>query len=183
LFALQLGGHGSLCYSWQMKLITNLFSEEQLAFNEKSHGIFYSGKFAEISRSWGAQKLGFHLEILDPGKFSCPYHRHQEEEELFLALRGSSMVRQDNQIFKITEGDLVFFKTGTAHQFYNHTNSPFHYFALSNDSKNDICEFPDSNKVWNRNKQTLTQNGLEVSDYWKDEEDPALNWPAEMVQG
>ena len=42
------------------------------------------------------------------------------------------MVRQDDEFYEIKEGDLVWFKTGSAHQFYNHTDSTFLFFALSN---------------------------------------------------
>ena len=33
----------------------------------------YRGRFAEISSRLGTWHLGFHLEILEPHCFSCPY--------------------------------------------------------------------------------------------------------------
>jgi gentisate 1,2-dioxygenase len=50
------------------------------------------------------------METLPPGSFSCPYHLHHHEEELFIAFKGSAMVRQDNEFFEIKEGDLIFLK-------------------------------------------------------------------------
>ncbi len=62
------------------------------------------------------------------------------------------MVRQDNEVFKITKGDLIVFKVG----------------------------LPDSNKKWERIGKRLTQEGVLVEDYWKDEENPDLFWPKSL---
>ncbi|MBP9680113.1 MAG: cupin domain-containing protein, partial [Bacteriovorax sp.] len=114
--------------------------------------------------------------------FSCPYHLHHMEEELFIAFKGSVMVRQDNEFFEINEGDLIVFKAGIAHQFYNHTESHFIFFALSNKEPNEICEYPDSNKKWDRQQKKLFQKGIELEDYWKDEENPEQHWPSAIIK-
>lgn len=119
---------------------------------------------------------------MNPGAFSCPYHFHHHEEELFIAFKGSALVRQDGEFFEMKEGDLVVFKTGTAHQFYNHTKSPFLFFALSNKDANEICEYPDSQKLWNRKEKKLFQNEHEIEDYWKDEEHPEKKWSVEFFK-
>ncbi len=164
-----------------MKCIVNLLKENQLNFEKFEHSKYGSAS-AEISSRWETKKLGFHMESLNPGAFSCPYHFHHLEEELFIVFKGSAMVRQENEFYEINEGDLVVFKTGIAHQFYNHTNSPFVFFALSNKEPNEICEYPDSQKLWNRKDKKLFQNGAEIEDYWKDEERPEKHWPKEFEQ-
>jgi uncharacterized cupin superfamily protein len=58
-----------------MKCIVNLLDRTQLNFEKFEHGK-YSSSSAEISNLWQTQKLGFHMKILDPGTFSCPYHLH-----------------------------------------------------------------------------------------------------------
>ena len=163
-----------------MKCIVNLLDQSHLNFINSVHGK-YSCSSAEISSLWKTQKLGFHVQALNSKSFSCPYHLHHHEEELFLVLKGSAMVRQDNEFFKVREGDLIIFKAGVAHQFYNHTENPFLFLALSNNEPNDICEFPDSNKKWDRQQKKLFQNDLELENYWKDEENPEKYWPEEIV--
>ena len=137
-----------------MRCVVNLLNETQLNFEKFEQGK-YSSSSAEISNLWKTQKLGFHMEILDPGKFSCPYHLHHQEEELFIAFKGSCMVRQDDEFFEIKEGDLIIFKAGVAHQFYNHTKLPFLFLALSNKEPSEICEYPDSNKKWDRQQKSF----------------------------
>jgi uncharacterized cupin superfamily protein len=163
-----------------MKCVKNLLDHTQLNFEKFEQGK-YASSSAEISSLWKTQKLGFHMETLNPGSYSCPYHFHHHEEELFLVFKGSAMVRQDNEFFEINEGDLIVFKTGVAHQFYNHTKVPFLFLALSNKEPNEICEYPDSNKLWDRQHKKLFQNGVEVQDYWLGEEYPEKFWPKEII--
>lgn len=167
-----------------MKCLVNLFSDAQLNFQEWHHAKNYSCSVAEVAKLWRTKKLGFHVEILNPKSFSCPYHKHQEEEELFIILKGEGTVRQDDEFYTVKEGDLVLFKTGVAHQFYNHTDSPMLFFALSNQSHNEICTYPDSNKSLKKEEENrvITQNGIEIDDYWRDEEDPSVKWPKQIFQ-
>lgn len=166
-----------------MKTLMNLLSDPKLNFESWKHGS-YASSSAEIGSLWNSEKLGFHVESLDPGAFSCPYHFHKQEEELFIALKGSCMVRQDGEFYEMKEGDLVWFKTGSAHQFYNHTDQPFLFFALSNKSVSEECEYPDSNKKYVRSEsgKKLYQNGIEESYYFKDEENPGKSWPTSLIK-
>jgi uncharacterized cupin superfamily protein len=167
-----------------MKCLVNLFSDVQFNFKDWHHANSYSCSVAEIAKLWETKKLGFHIEILNPKSFSCPYHKHQEEEELFIILKGAGTVRQDDEFYKVKEGDLVLFKTGVAHQFYNHTDSPMLFFALSNQSNNEVCIYPDSNKILKKNgeNRVITINGIEIDDYWQGEENPATKWPKHILQ-
>lgn len=164
-----------------MKCVINLSADSQLKFDKKNHGENYVSQAAPVSKLWDSKNLGFHVEILEAGAFSCPYHFHHQEEELFLVLEGSAMVRQDDEFFEVTKGDLILFKSKVAHQFYNHTKSQFKFFALSDYAADEVCEFPDSNKKWERKLNRLSQGGIEVSDYWKDEENPQSKWPSAII--
>jgi len=137
---------------------------------------------AAYSSKLGAKKLGFNVSALPPGQFSCPYHFHHSEEELFLVLDGKAMLRQANQFREVIKGDLIFFSTDPegAHQFYNHTDRPFKYLALSTLDELDVCEYPDSKKINVRKLKKIYQAGSEV-DYLKDEESPAQYWPKEHL--
>jgi uncharacterized cupin superfamily protein len=163
-----------------MKCVTNIFDTEKLNFKIWQHGEHYAGRSAELAENWKAEELGFHVEILEAKKFSCPYHQHEKEEELFLALEGSATVRQDGEFFTVKKGDLFFYKKMTTHQLYNHTEHPFVFFALSSMNYDEICRYPDSKKVFDARAKKITQGELEVG-YWKDEEDPRKFWPKERL--
>lgn len=107
----------------------------------------------ELALGNGAQELGYALVSLDPGKRSCPHHFHHSEEEMFYVLEGHATLRQSDadgeEEVPIGPGDVIAYPaaTGIAHQFFNHTDAPFVYLALSNLIRNDVCEYPDSNKI------------------------------------
>jgi uncharacterized cupin superfamily protein len=153
-------------------------------FSPYDFGKRFSGLDKEVASVFKAQHLGFHLEILNPGCFSCPYHYHEKEEELVIVIEGEAIIRQNDRFLKIKKMDLIFFPTGPehVHQIYNHTEKPFHYFVLSNRAVDDVCHYPDSHKKLVRNPRSMTQNGIEV-DYWKDEEDPSQHWPEYALKG
>lgn len=151
-------------------------------FNAWGHGEHYGGTEMPLATEWGAKFLGFHVETLDPEKFSCPYHLHQGEEELFIALKGSCVLRQDGKFRRVQAGDLVFFPTGVCHQFFNPGPEPFLFFALSNCNKEDVCEYPDTRKVIQRNPTRIFQDSKEITDYWAGEENPRSFWPEEWLK-
>lgn len=104
---------------------------------QKGEGVSpYEYQFNRPATAMGAKKLGFNIATIPPGQFSCPYHFHHSEEELFLVLEGKAMLRQAShsesakpqdhqqaQYQEVSKGDLIFFQTGPegAHQLYNHT--------------------------------------------------------------
>ena len=136
-----------------------------------------------LASQMGAKKLGYNVSVLPPGQFSCPYHFHHSEEELFLVLEGKSMLRQADLYREVTKGDLIFFANSPegAHQFYNHTDLPFKFLALSTMDGFEVCEYPDSKKVFVSKIKKVFQGGTEV-DYWTGEADPARVWPKEHLR-
>jgi len=164
-----------------MKHIISLQNLPFKSFEKWAQGSSYGGSELPLASEWGAQHLGFHLETLDPKKFSCPYHRHSGEEELMLVIKGHAVLRQDGDFRRVQTGDLIFFALGVTHQFYNPNDEPFIFFALSNKNAADVCEYPDSRKVYDRGAKKIFQDGKPIEDYWTGEEDPASFWPKEWL--
>lgn len=137
----------------------------------------YQGGGAELSKPMGAKKLGYHLEFLRPGMFSCPYHWHHSEEELFLVLEGEATLRQDDNYRVVKKGDLIFFSNNkeSAHQFYNHSKSNFRFIALSTKDDFEICEYPDSKKILVRKADKILMSETN-QDYWEGEQNPKEFW-------
>jgi uncharacterized cupin superfamily protein len=161
----------------------NIINLERLEFKADQMGENYQYESTALASKMGAKKLGFHAEILPPGQFSCPYHFHHSEEELFLVLEGKAMLRQADQFREVTKGDLIFFVNSPegAHQFHNHTDQPFKFLALSTSDDFEVCEYPDSKKINVTKIKKIFQGGTEV-EYLKDEEDPKKFWPKEHLR-
>lgn len=158
--------------------VMNLFENDGFIQQVREN---YQSSYKHIAEKFGAKKLGFYMKILEPKKFSCPYHWHTEEEELVIVLEGEATVRNNGEFRILKPGDLIYYNVGadSVHHMYNHTDKPFKYFVLSNQAPDtDTCYYPDSKKQ--SSPDGFLQNGV-VVDYFKDEEDPSIYWPKDRL--
>lgn len=158
--------------------VINLFDND--SYIESHQKLKYKYSYKGVAENLGAEKLGYHVEILEPKCFSAPYHWHSIEEEFIIVLEGEATVRKNGEYYKVKAGDLVHYGTGptSAHQMYNHTEKPMKYFVLGMIDEKDACTYPDSNKF--NDGKSVTQDGVPV-DYYKDEEDPSIYWPKDKL--
>ncbi len=127
--------------------------------------------------------LEFYIASLDSGKFSFPYHFHRASEELFMILSGEATLRSPKGFQKVVQGDIIFFEEGpsSAHQLYNHGDSPCVYLDLRTTFGIDVCEYPDSGKISILPFLEVFESSSRV-DYYKGEKDVAKKWPKKLIQ-
>jgi len=156
---------------------------DNLELEDLTRGERFGKQASFLSRTMGAKKLGFHLEVMPPGAFSYPYHFHHAQEELFLVMEGRAMLRYNGEFREVGPGDLVFCPRGpkAVHQFHNHTDEDFRFLALSNDADVEVCEYPDSGKVLATGAGKLFLADSAVG-YLHGEEDPGAHWPEEHLR-
>ncbi|MDH4073238.1 MAG: cupin domain-containing protein [Gammaproteobacteria bacterium] len=127
------------------KPIINL---DELEFTEFGKGEKFGAARAEVSRHIGAEKLGYAVVRLAPGKRAWPYHSHYVQEEFFFILEGEGTLRHAGAEHPVRKGDFI---TSPAdpkqpHQIVNTSDEPLTYIALSNVEEADIFLYPDSGK-------------------------------------
>ena len=131
------------------KKILNL--DELTEFREWSHGNSFSGRMGEISEVLGAEKLGYNLTIVPPGKRAFPMHCHHVIEEMFFILEGEGEIRMGDETLPLRSGDVICCPAGgpeTAHQIVNTSaDHDLRYLAVSTMQFPDICQYPDSGKT------------------------------------
>jgi uncharacterized cupin superfamily protein len=104
---------------------------------------------AHVSQQLGAQKLGYNISAVPPGKAAYPFHSHRVNEEMFLVLQGSGELRIGEEVYAIRRGDIIGCPPGgpeTAHQIRNTGTEELRYLAVSTQLSPEICEYPDSGK-------------------------------------
>ncbi len=126
--------------------------------------------------------LQFDVRMIDPGKFSFPYHFHRASEEVFMSISGEATLRTPEGFQKIIKGDIIFFEEGPsgAHQIYNHGDVPFVYLDIRALQGIDVTEYPDSEKINIAPNMEIFKNTAKV-DYYTDEENVAQKWPKEII--
>ncbi len=109
----------------------------------------YDARMGMIGPRIGAQKLGYNLTAVAPGKRAFPFHNHRVNEEMFFILEGSGEVRIGEKIHPIKEGDFIACPPGgkeAAHQIINTGSVELKYLAVSTKQSPEIAEYPDSGK-------------------------------------
>jgi uncharacterized cupin superfamily protein len=121
----------------------------------------------------GAQKLGYNVTIVPPGKRAFPHHNHHVNEEMFFVLEGEGEIRIGTERAAIKQGDFIACPPGgaeAAHQIINTSNKELKYLAVSTKLSPEIADYPDSGKfgILSENFRFVgkVQDSLE---YWQGE--------------
>src|SRR6185503_15594798 len=61
----------------------------------------YEARLGAISTKIGAQKLGYNLTIVPPGKRAFPRHSHRVNEEMFFIIEGEGEVRVGKESYPV----------------------------------------------------------------------------------
>jgi uncharacterized cupin superfamily protein len=156
------------------RLIRN-FNEVPLQDEQREP--LYQSQAARLGTGTAAQKLGASVDIVAPGKRSCPYHFHYAQEEMFVVVEGQGTLRVAGQMLPIKSGDVIFIPPGPEypHQIINTSNAPLKYLSISTRETPEVCEYPDSGKY----QAMVTINGARAFtamhrpetrlDYWEGE--------------
>lgn len=133
---------------------------------------------SRLTKGINPQYLNFDMKLLNPEEYSAPYHFHRYAEELFMIVSGSATLRSTDGFDVVDSGDILFFEAGEngAHQLYNHTSEPCMYLDIRTFIGHDICEYPDSDKIFivpsyeifrKDSKVEYFEGEYNVADKWK----------------
>jgi uncharacterized cupin superfamily protein len=109
----------------------------------------FDARMGQVGSRVGAQKLGYNVTAVPPGKAAFPFHCHRVNEEMFFVLQGSGEVRIGATTYPIRRGDVVACPPGgadKAHQIRNTGTEELRYLAVSTKLSPEIAEYPDSGK-------------------------------------
>ena len=109
----------------------------------------YDARMGFIAPLIGAQKLGYNITAVPPGKRAFPFHNHRVNEEMFFILEGEGDIRIGESRYPIRSGDIIACPAGgpeTAHQIINTSTTELKYLAISTQMSPEVAEYPDSGK-------------------------------------
>ena len=102
------------------------FLETQKQIQHSAHGGIGSVELYEI---WAKSDFVSNCDFIDrqiiPSQSTVGYHKHGNNEEMYIILEGSGTMTIDNQEVKVKKGDMI-------------KNKPFGEHGLINDSDSDI---------------------------------------------
>lgn len=134
-----------------MARIINLDALDMRPLRELAPGAppAFDARIGQIAQSLGAQKLGYNLTVVPPGKRAWPHHNHRNNEEMFLVLAGRGELRLGDAVHPVREGDVIACPPGgpeTAHQLVNTGDVELRYLCVGTVLSPDVVQYPDSGK-------------------------------------
>jgi uncharacterized cupin superfamily protein len=121
-----------------------------IEYRNWGHGEPFAAQLGAISLRIGAQKLGYNVTVVPPGKRAFPIHNHRVNEEMFFVLEGEGEIRVGSERHAIRRGDVIACPPGgleTAHQIINTSPSiELKYLAVSTTLSPEVVDYPDSGK-------------------------------------
>lgn len=127
------------------KPIINL---DNLEYEEFGKGDKFNAARAPVSTRIGAEKLGYAVLRLKPGKRAWPYHSHYVIEEFFYVISGEGTLRHADEEYPIRAGDFICSPADPEqpHQIINTSDDDLTYIALGTNDHTDVFLYPDSGK-------------------------------------
>lgn len=157
---------------------------DELEFMDIAHGDRFAARLGTIGGRIGAQKLGYNLTVLPPGKRAFPRHNHHVNEEMFFVIAGAGEIIVGEAAYPLRKGDVVACPPGpreTAHQIVNTSDEEeLRYLAVSTSESPEIVDYPDSGKFGVREVTGRDADGMPIGfryvgrvddglDYWDGE--------------
>ncbi len=112
-------------------------------------GTSFGGTRQRVGLAAGAQKLGYGLFTVPPGKTAFPLHAHTLNEELIYILEGAGSLRFGGETVAVRAGTFIACPggAGMSHQLVNTSDADLRYLCVSTMQYPDIVHYPDSGKV------------------------------------
>jgi uncharacterized cupin superfamily protein len=112
-------------------------------------GSAFSGVRQRVGLAIGANKLGYSVYAVPPGKTAFPFHAHYTNEEMIYILEGEGIARIGKDEIQVSAETFIAFPPGTesSHQLINTSKSDLRYLCVSTMQYPDLTEYPDANKV------------------------------------
>ncbi len=128
------------------KSIINL---DQIEFSRHTNGENFDAETAPVANRIGANKLGYRVTKLPPGKRAWPLHAHYVNEEMFFVLSGTGSVRLGEETHSIRAGDFIAAPPNPecAHQIVNTSDSELVYICVSTMLEPEVAVYPESGKM------------------------------------
>ena len=92
-----------------------------------------------------SQRLYVNIDYVKPGAKSVKYHAHSRQEEFFLILKGSAVLRMGGRKIRVKKGDFIAKPAGRglAHQFINTGPEVLEILDCGLQEAEDVVFYPD----------------------------------------
>jgi uncharacterized cupin superfamily protein len=127
-------------------------SSRDVAWDEQTPvGTRFGGRAKHLTSAavGPSYRVGMLIEAPGQGQRLAPRHYHMLEEEHALVLEGQVTLLLGEERYEMKAGDYICFPAGRkiGHSFMSSGSEPCSYLMIGERNPNDVCVYPDSNKM------------------------------------
>ena len=118
----------------------------------------------------GNENIYINIDYVKPGGKSVKYHSHSHQEEFFAILKGSGLLRFNEEKIHVTTNDF-FAKPagkGIAHQFINNSDDILIILDCGTNDDNDEVYYPDEKITYKKREKKAYQDGKLIKNWSSD---------------
>jgi uncharacterized cupin superfamily protein len=132
----------------QMKHISNLANIPKEFMDDPEFSS--SLKTVRVGDAIGTEQFYVNVDCVKPGSLSTKYHAHDLQEEFFMIMAGSGILRFDGQEMRVSPGDVISKPAGKglAHQFINDGHDILQIMDIGTRVTGDTIVYPDEGTVY-----------------------------------
>lgn len=149
-------------------MVTMTMNKDKVADCQSMAGAILATQF--LGKAGGLRRLYANIDKILPGGYSCKFHSHSLQEEFFLVLNGSGILRTNDGTVHVKAGDF-FCKPaglGIAHQFINDSNEILEILDVGIPDSQDIIEYPDEGITYKKAENQAFKEGVPVHGWTSD---------------
>jgi uncharacterized cupin superfamily protein len=125
-----------------------------------------------LGAAGGSEKIYVNIDSVPPRANSTKYHSHSQQEEFFLVLSGSGILRLNGKEQPVKQGDFFAKPAGKniAHTFYNSGHETLVILDAGTNEREDTCCYPDEDIYMQKsNEQRRIFRGSHLEPSWTSE--------------
>ena len=123
----------------------------------------------------GSQKIYVNIDYVPPKAYSTRYHSHSQQEEFFMILSGTGILRLNGEEKTVKQGDFIAKPAGKniAHTFYNSSNEVLTILDIGTNQNEDTCYYPDDDMYMQKSYELRRIfKGTDLNTSWLPEPNP-----------
>lgn len=118
----------------------------------------------------GSEKLYVNIDYVKPGGKSVKYHSHSHQEEFFAILKGSGLLRINEEEIQVNTNDFIAKPAGKgiAHQFINNSDDILIILDCGTKDGSDEIHYPDENVTYKKREKKAYKDGKLIKNWSSD---------------
>lgn len=110
-----------------------------------------------LGHAAGCEKIYVNMDFVKPGGISVKYHSHSRQEEFFMIMSGTGILRMNDTETVVGAGDIIAKPAGKhiCHQFLNKGNEILQILDIGTIESDDEVTYPDENVIYIKNKNKV----------------------------